>query len=99
MIVQIEKDQVPRNRFQEKSKERIFAEQTLKEFFEQANPGDTFEVTDFPGQGDALKDAERVASALRTELFYLSKRDQAKVFRRKERLFIEKQEPIKRGFF
>lgn len=99
MLVQLEKDQVPRNRFQEKSKERVFAEQTLEEFFEKANPGDTFEVTGFPSQGDALKDAERMASALRTELFYLSKRDQAKVFRRKERLFIEKSEPIKRSVF
>lgn len=88
---------------------RQFAYKTVLEFLENSEEGDVFEVTGFPSVegNDTLRMADKVSQAMRTELWYLRKdydmRSDVKIFRRKERLFMERtrvrkpQEPIKRN--
>lgn len=95
MLKQITKEEVPRYR-KPKSEARQFAYDALNEFFSSATIGDICEITELPlTNDDPAKNAERVASAFRDELFYMRKRDQAKIFRRKDRLFIERVKPIR----
>ncbi len=80
---------------------RQFAYKTVIEFLEQSKVGDVFEVTGFPEMAgnDATRMAEKVRGAIRTELFYLKKdkdmRDKVNIFRRRDRLFMERKEPCR----
>ena len=96
MLTQIEGKDIPAYGKGNRSPIRQFAYKTVIEFLENSKVGDVFEVTGFPAikGNDKLRMAEKVAQAMRTELFYLYKdhdaRDDAKIFRRRERLFIER---------
>lgn len=96
MLNLINENEVPRYNKFPRSEVRQFAYDTLTEFFANSNIGDVFEITGSPKTtNDELRNIEKVAQALRTELYYMKRRDDAKVFRRKTRLFIERVEPWK----
>lgn len=74
---------------------REFAAATLEEFLGVSKVGDVYEVTGFPvrdGQ-ERAKAAERTAAELRSEGYYMGRRDEAKVYRRKDRVFLERRPP------
>ena len=81
---------------------RQFAYKTVIEFLETSEVGDVFEVTGFPEMdgNDAMRMAEKVRGAIRTELWHLRKdcdmRSDVNIFRRKERLFMERVKPKQR---
>lgn len=99
MLTKTDWKSVPPYGRESRSPIRQFAYRTVMEFLESAEEGDVFEVTGFPQMegDDAIRMAEKVRSAMRTELWYLNKekdlRREVNIFRRKERLFIERKEP------
>ena len=100
MLKQIAREDVPDFRTEAKSPLRVFARATLTESFESAAVGDVYEVDGIPevDGADALRIADKAVNALRTELYHFGRRDDAKAFRRRDRVFIErvkKLEPIR----
>ena len=83
----------------EKSERRVFAERTLAEFFGVAKPGDVFEIEQMPElDAEPKANADKVAGALRTELFYAGRKADVTVLRRGARLFMRMDErPAKQG--
>ena len=96
MLTYLEPAEVRRLRLRDKSVYRQFANDTLREFLEQAKAGDVFEVTDIPdGPEDDSRRIAKVRQAIDAERFYEDKRGDVKVFQRKGRLFLERTEPCK----
>lgn len=95
MIKMISKRELREMRRSAKSAIRAFAADSLEEFVGTAKPGEVAEVFAFPSpEGcDEARAAERCASALRDEAFYLGHRDCVKVSRRRDRVFLERLEP------
>ncbi len=94
MLTYLEPVEVRKLRLHDKSVYRQFANDTLREFLEQANVGDVFEVTGMPdGPEDATTRMRKVRQAIDAERFYEDKRNDVKVFQRKGRLFLERTEP------
>lgn len=100
MLTKTDWKDVPPYGNQGRSPIRQFAYKTVIEFFENSEVGDVFEVTGYPEMSgnDAMRMAEKVRGAIRTELWHLSKdydtRSDVNVFRRKGRLFMERKEPL-----
>lgn len=98
MLTKIDWKNVPPYGAENRSPIRQFAYKTIVEFLENSEVGDVYEITGFPTieGNDTLRMADKVSQAIRTELWHLRKdydmRKDAKVFRRKERLFIERTE-------
>ena len=99
MLVLLDAKDAPGTRRLEKSERRVFAERTLAEFFAAAKPGDVFEVTGMPElDADPKANADKVAGALRTELFYAGRKADVTVYRRGERLFMQMDKrPARQG--
>lgn len=101
MLTKTEWKNVPPYGKENRSPIRQFAYKTVIEFLEASKVGDVFEVTGFPEMSgvDAYRMADKVREAMRTELFHLRKdydaRSDVKIFRRKERLFMERTKPWK----
>lgn len=94
MLRMLDRSEVPTMRCAERSEVRRFAADTLREFLDVAQAGDVAEVTGAPeAGGDAVRQAERVMSAIRTEAFYMDARTLVRAFRRRERMFLERVEP------
>lgn len=99
MLTKTDWKSIPPYGNQSRSPIRQFAYKTVIEFLEASKTGDVFEVTGFPEMAgnDAMRMAEKVRGAIRTELYYLKKdkdmRDEVNIFRRRERLFMERKEP------
>ena len=93
MLTLMDKRDAPSHRRLERSERRVFAESTLEEFLGLARTGDVAEVTGLPALvEDPVANADRVANSIRTELFYQGRRREVKVFRRRDRLFLERVE-------
>lgn len=91
MLTILDKRDAPSHRRLERSERRAFAESTLEEFFGLAQAGDVAEVTGLPRLADdPVANVDRVAAAVRAELFYQGRRREVKVFRRRDRLFLER---------
>lgn len=74
MLTKIERSDIPRYRSAEKSPLRRFAGETLREFLRASEVGDVAEVTGAPVDMDA-RGTQRLAEALRNELFYMGRND------------------------
>lgn len=74
MLKQIDRSDIPRMPRDGKSPLRQFANETLREFMETARPGDACEVTGAPVP-ECPRPADKVACALRSELFYMGSRN------------------------
>ena len=94
MLVLLDAKDAPGTRRLEKSERRVFAERTLAEFMAMARPGDTAEVERMPElDAEPKANADKVAAAIRTELFYSGLRGEVSVFRRGARLFMRREAP------
>lgn len=99
MLTKTDWKSVPPYGKENRSPIRQFAYATVMEFLENSKVGEVYEVTDCPEipGNDALRMAEKVRGAMRTELWNLRKdydmRDEVNIFRRKERLFMERVKP------
>ena len=99
LVLLDEKDAPALGRRMEKSERRAFAERTLADFLAMAKPGDVFEVEQMPElDAEPKANADKVACALRTELFYAGRKADVTVLRRGARLFMRMEKPAeKRG--
>ncbi len=98
MITKIERADVPCPGCRERNEMREFARRTLDEFLNTTKVGEIVEVTGFPvACEDEVKNAERFMGAISTEAFHLSCQSEAKRFRRKGRVFIERKEGHMKG--
>ena len=93
MLIPIAPTEVRKLRLQDKSEVRQFANETLREFLEQAAVGDVFEVTGYPGDPEDARRLQKVRQAIDAERFYEDKRNAVKVFQRKGRLFLQRTAP------
>lgn len=96
MLKKISREDLPPqcSRNGERSPERQFAFETVVEFLKTAQEGDVYEVTGYPERKgeEPIKQLDRIAQALRTELWHMTKQRDVKVFRRRGRLFMEGEE-------
>lgn len=97
MIEAIDRKDIPPQGGRERSPMRQFAFGAVGEFLEVAQVGDVYEVTGWPDvpAETALHRAAKAVSALDTELWHFGAKDFAKVYRRRERVFLERREQRK----
>lgn len=95
MIAAIERKDIPPQGNRERSAVRQFAFEAVGEFLEKSSPGDVYEVTGWPDipAESAIQRSAKVVGAIRTELWHFDKRSEAEVYRRRERVFLERKEP------
>ena len=96
MLTIIDKTEVPTHGTGERSEIRKFAMETLKDFFEICSFGEIAEVTGAPevDAADEIKRADKIIGAFKTELYYSKNRQEVRIFRRKNRIFLERKKPI-----
>ncbi len=91
MIRAIDKREVPPVGGKTRSEARQFAFEAVGEFLEKAGEGDVYEVTGYPEvpAETKLSRASKIVQAIRTELWHFGKQRDVKVYRRRERIFLE----------
>lgn len=95
MIAAIDRKDIPPQGGRERSPMRKFAFGAVGEFLEAAREGDVYEVTGWPDvpAESSLQRAAKAVSALDTELWHFGAKDIARVYRRRERVFLERKAP------
>lgn len=95
MIEAIDRKDIPPQGGRERSPMRQFALGAVGEFLEVAQVGDVYEVTGWPDvpAETALHRAAKAVSAIDKELWHAGAEKRVKVYRRRERVFLEYKEP------
>lgn len=95
MLTKIERTDIPDHRGNRNSEMHVFARETLEEFVEVSEVGDVMEVTGFPIVcQDETANLNKLMNVFATEYRYLKGYDRIKRFRRKGRVFLEREQPI-----